>query len=751
MAESGRFGNVVEGDEVERFLQQFVAPEGQSFSTLPSTVEAVLEDVRDIWAEKGLLSPAELKAELLVKYMPEGTDPAVTGFIHDMELSRNQPEHTTGYLSKEHAYIATGLAHLYAVETGRPVAHMESDFSNMGGTNLFFKEMLQREAQEQGLDISPADLNRQAEAMTDKAVLLLSASITADIQQEFSGVKIIPIRTGGDETRVHFEGVDPAEYGRLTDIVHASIERHVAHMGLQDHAHLKAPGDNVRNGFGAALTTIDMRGIEDPATLIRDLDGEIKVTKDQLGLMRLGTIDVEMARAEIAAGINAGAREIPAGYTMDEAIAIGMSERAALAHTASETLHKINPDARYNGLRTDGEMLDHGSAAFHQYVDKQLSLMGQTPILSSPLPEILQQDMIGANRPVGVAPLASLEERRMALIEMHFREGGIELNPMQRQIMELGVSGLTAKDPAAQTLMPADMIKNMNVFAAENAQFRQNLGVENPMPPQALGVSFHGLASLNSTLGHHTADVALRHMGAGIIEKALHDAGIPDGKPKPYEIAHHGGGNFTVLVKPGGIGEDGAVYAVSNDTMAAVSKNISMRTNQFNNTGITKFLETNGVKVDADLADYLKNKGLETFSDLQDTKERSVEIDGESMKGNVNGIHAVSVARPLDGDSFHGQTFISGLRREAEAKMDRYREEKVMAMNGQERSVGPSPVISKFTAFTPESRADHGSQVQESHFMGGKRSPATPPETPTAKPYSTVPPRQQPITSRPVF
>lgn len=95
--EGNKFAKLLEGDEVERFLSAFVLPEDVRKDAqnqapdiqFPENTDDVLRDVKSIWEKKGFLSPAELRAEL--------------------------------------------IGHLYAKETGKPIAMAEVDLSNMVG------------------------------------------------------------------------------------------------------------------------------------------------------------------------------------------------------------------------------------------------------------------------------------------------------------------------------------------------------------------------------------------------------------------------------------------------------------------------------------------------------------------------------------------------------------------------------------------------------------------------------------------
>ncbi|MEZ0223563.1 MAG: hypothetical protein ACAH83_03340 [Alphaproteobacteria bacterium] len=736
----GRFKSILEGDEVERFLKQFVVSDAErarmlaadpkaNVGALPQTIDQVLSDVKKIWNEKGFLAPNELKAALIEKYMPDA-DPKVTSYIRQIESARGAPESTTGYLGKEHAYSATGLAHLYAKETGRPIAMIEADFSNMGGTNKHFTAMLEKEG------MPGAQATKQGMHMTDQAVALLCKSLTSDLADNLpKGAKIVPIRTGGDEVRLLITGVeDRKELTRLTDLMHAGVERQVAAMGLQDHAHLKAAMDPVRNGFGIALAAQDMRTIENPQTLVQELDARINEAKRTIGLARLGQIDTEMAREGVEQKINRGALTIPKGQTREQFVTAQVEEQARAAKASADMLHQSNP--RRN------RALMGGSAGFDDYVKQASSSLKPGPLTSTPLPGVLSApEPIGENRPAGVKPLAPLEDRWNALAIQSLEKDGARMSPADRHMLSLSVSGLSAQDPSAQTFMPKIVGPTVEAYAAETAEFRQQWKPEDPavksalsaagfksvaeITPQAMAVSFHNLAGLNSALGHHQADIVLRSLSSDIIESSLKAAGIPDGPPKPYAIAHHGGGNFSVMIQPGGTGPDGKPWFTSPDQIAAAETEIKKRTAEMNKTGVADFLASKGVTI----TDEVRGQLPRTFGDVQDPKLR--EIGG--ISGRLNGLHAESAAAPLqlerDGHqrTVDGFGFMSRLRNNADVQMETRRNYLLVEM-----AIQSSIEAKAATTDPPASPKKDGPKNGGGTGDGGGSAPVAPRNTPPA-------------------
>lgn len=691
---TGQFDHLLKGDEIGRFLGQFVLPEHirtdiesrNPGAALPKTPEDVLRDIKGIWGRKGFLTPAELRTELIDKYLPD-SPAALKGFIRDVELSRNKPESVTGYLNKEHAYAATALSHLYANEMRQPIAMVEVDFSNMGGTNDKFRAML---AKERGVPLQSVPKS-EAEALTDKAVKLLSDSMATDLQRHLPpGAKVIPVRTGGDEVRLIFTGVDdPKELNRLKDIIHAGIEKHVAGMGLQDHPHLKDPKNPVRNGFGAAVAIQDMRKIEDPKSLIQILDEDISSEKKKIGEQRLGIVNERLERAILEREIDQGQRKIPEGSNREALISSELDKIKAKALAASQVLHQQNPERN--------PTLKGGIDGFNQYVARSSRDMEPSPLVTRAAPAVIAgRPPVGTDRPQGVPVMAGIEQRQTAQAEHHFSRQGVQLNSAERFFMGQSISGLTAIDPSARVMMPKEMAALTEVYAAEAEEIQRRyasnpegqsalkqagLGSVKEIRPQALAVSFHGLASFNSVMGHENADYALRHMGADLIEKSLHQAGIkplPDGS-KPYAIAHHGGGNFSVIVQPVVPGADGKPVLISPDIMKKVDQHIGQRLQEFGKTTVAAFLESQGVPVNDNLRNNLDRKGVTTFDTMPDSKVRVVKLPDAEMHGQISGIHKVSASSHIQADTdMKGSNFLGALRNRADTRMDQLREQHVV-------------------------------------------------------------------------
>ncbi len=693
MTGKGEWQQVLEGDSVDRFLAAFTLDDRQrakilqmqpaaDLTHLPANKQQVMDDVKDIWHHHGFLTPAETQAELIKKYLPDA-DRRVHDFIRDVELSRNKPETVTGYLSKEHAYLATGLAHMYALQTDMAMTMIEVDFSNMGGTNNYFRQTLAAEAGVMPGDIDP----RKAEGLTDRAVRLLSAGMVSDITTLHPEERVIAIRTGGDELRLLVTGIDdPMEQAVLTDDLHANIERRVAAMGLQDHPHLKAPEDPRRNGFGAALAVQDMKLITNTGTLIQELDARITEAKNQIGMMRIGLIDREAVAAEAEGRVMLGLLRVPPNTTIDDVIDLAVERAQQKAQNAANRLREMNP--AYN------TELAQGIAGFEAYANRTMLEFAAYAPASAPLPAVLDKHMLGGDeRPPGVRPSDSLERRYVALALDHFTAEGVHLPPAALHFLKMSVRAVAPEDPSAQVMMPSGMVKMIDNAAADAQDFRAQIDAKDPniraamdkagvrdlsnISPQVMAVSVHNLAGLNSALGHHNADIVLRHIAHDVIGGAIHAAGVPRQPRSNFAIAHHGGGNFSVLLPAGGVDAMGNDWFASHGLLHKVRSEIKDRIKDLNGADIADFLHKNGGYVDDTVRQCLDDKDLKTFADIRDPKERTFEFGVDTIKGRVNGIHVAVVGSALCYDpalmGAGGGAFIGAVRTRADAMLEQMR------------------------------------------------------------------------------
>lgn len=280
---------VIYEQTVSAFLEACLDPD---LPNAPQNAGQVLEDMRQLWLERGFIPPHELKLALMQRYAPD-LPPAAFDTMKELLVSRYEDlEPLTGFQRKQHAPITTGLAHLYAVLTDRPATMVEFDFLNMGGTNEHFRKLM---AAAKMVDPSQID-EHEAWKLTDQ-----SARIIAGVAREamrvgarhygVDGAAIHGFRTGGDEMRLVCVGLTQAQSEQIIrDYVQPAIEKFSAEAGLQDHEHSKARDDDWRRGFGAVCSTIPLDRHTQPGHELEQVDQRIAENKLMVGIRRQGRL-----------------------------------------------------------------------------------------------------------------------------------------------------------------------------------------------------------------------------------------------------------------------------------------------------------------------------------------------------------------------------------------------------------------------------------------------------------------------------
>jgi len=651
------FENLFEGKIVESFLQQFV---NTQYSSMPKNVEEVLQNVKNIWEEKGFITPAELKADLIKKYLGDDNNAVLLNLIDNIEVSRNSGEQVTGYLGREHSYLATGLAHLYSKTMNNDVAMIEIDFSNMGGTNEYFKQKL---AEEQGISIDEVKAYK-ANLLTDKAALLISAKIVDVVINNLSAAgKIIPIRSGGDELRILFtdkENISDEFLKGLTDKIHSSVEGITAKLNLHDHKHHKDPTDPDKNGFGAAVTIVNMNTIDNPKGLIHRLDAEIKVWKKIIGKLRQGKIDEDFVREEIKQLINNGSLPCP-NDNAEDFILQEIEKTKERTNVVANVLKSLKPQG------------DFTTADFEDLVAKELSILNLKYVREEPLKEEINVNKISDSDLSDIAPMSTLKARRKFLVENYLSNNGVrDLSMVQHYLLNIALDDLSTKDPSSGVLVPKEIITAIEASKKDISDFNKQTKSKEAFNPKVMGVSFHGLAILNDVFGHQAADVVLKYFAEEIIKESIRDSvANRELLEDSVYVAHHGGGNFSILLNPADLSGGKMVRSFSKDTIKEIEYRIEEKTRRFNADDIEDFFLSNGMKIERDL---LKEKNIRRFYDLEDIKERKIFFGNKVFLKKIKGIHvATSNEEIIAGERRSAARIVSTLRNQTDENLDMLR------------------------------------------------------------------------------
>lgn len=611
--------NIFYKQELRSFLEGFVTTEdniqnGLAPETAPTSTEQVLNDIKDIWdnSETPVLHPAELRSALLEKYMPDA-DPKMLEIVNQVERSRYQPETMTGYLEKQHLGILSSLGHLYAQSTGQSISMVEVDYSNMGGTNEHFRAQM---AEEQGVDAQDLPVE-QAFHLTDLSACLIAKTIQSEMEDVLNdGQTILPIRAGGDELRLIVTGLNKDDYHDVMKTIHEKIEDHMANLNLHDHVHLKDKTNPYKNGFGAAISIVDMRGIN-PATVVHDADEEIKAQKAILGRIRHGEIDQDGTQKVFEAYFQDHPERVPDGKDIT-------THARDMTDQALEQAKQRQQQFQEMKSATPGSI-----AAKVQYMEdsiKALAIdeMSKTGGTSAKLSDVPKEDLQNFATPA---------EKRLASMMSAIQSQGVTIkNSYEESYLKHVALSTTPVDSSSNTWMPNDLPEMLETYIEDSQRlsgppqsiFSAGNDGDGPPKPMIMGVSFHNLGGLNDAIGHDGANLALQYMSENVIGNALEQAGIDK---DDYQIAHYGGAEFQIITKPSD--------NITQDTMNSVQKKIEDKVNVMAKLNIVDFLDNTGLPPSDN--QRAKIEGM-TFDDIPDIKPDR----------GIRGVHSVVTHRPAE-------------------------------------------------------------------------------------------------------
>ncbi len=504
-------------------------------------INQAVDFISVIYAEQGYLTPWKLEDRLIAAYnpgLPRGAMD-IAAMFSAFEQGRDR---LTNYYQKPQTPLVMGLSSLYEQTQNKPVSIFEIDFSNMRGTNEHNEKLVKAAYP----DLSARDISETAMDLTDQYAFIVASAILKSVEDNVNKnradpVRLIPLRTGGDEVRVVAVNMSEEEARAILPEVHGQIEAATAMLGLHDHPHAKRPLDNLSNGFGAAGTTFALTADGQFNDALAEADKEIVQNKVKIGHTR--------------ALYNAFEALKPTGFDLDK------------------IYKQPLPASRY---------LD-------QLHDTMTQLRAELDAGSQPPPSVEIVEYVASKKMLTHIPGKDEVQKMifdtfLASIQRH----RIDLTPEQEKVLKIKVLKFPQDDPSSGALSSRDfpalagvslqVVQNMNDIARKN----DNLWT--------LGASFHNLSGLNETLGHGYSNLVLRAQ-AHIMRESLHAAGIAD---EHFCMAHMGNGDFYAAIQPTYMRHDDVVSITQND-INKVAQGIEERLQKLNQYSIPDFLRHHGV------------------------------------------------------------------------------------------------------------------------------------------------------------
>jgi GGDEF domain-containing protein len=635
--------------EVVSFLLGFLYGGGNAAPhTPPASLDEILEDVHEIWDDvQQFVKPVQLRKELLKEYLnAEREDQIInlTGLLGRMRFEDRDP--MTGYMRKTELGIITGLAHLYSKISNEPSAIIELDFSNMGGTNDFFAQLI---AEAEGIAIDEVDM-RRAEGLTDKAAGLVAEIVINELQKSSGEDSVIlPVRAGGDELRIIATDIELSEFKKIQHRIHHQIEMSMARLGLMGHEHKKHPIE-------------DLRFIE-PETYSEKADRQIEIEKKVLGFYRTGEsppIDIAQ-QSDFCSSVFNNATSDDGGLRVLQENAELRARSYAAASKMAGTSEDFIAEQRLQNIEAElaSNSLDTDYKQDHTYMPAALST--ETP------PFILDKSEYNP----ALLYMSVAEDYEWRLVHL-LNEEGLDVDAYEMEMLHAALMGLTPHDPAAGVLTPRDMPRQLEIYlrdaevhvehlapvltqentskaASKMGPLNNALRLAHKMPeeledikPIMLGVAFHNLAGLNKVFGHDNADKALRFMAQNVLKDTLAEAGFDD---DDYAIAHEGGGAFTIIFKPIIEEKKGFFNIKGANLIPQIAQEFERRIEDLNELSPQDFMAVLNMTLEDE--ESLDAFDMETMADLPDQKHRPW----------INGLHVSTEYVDLSGRDFVlGQT-----------------------------------------------------------------------------------------------
>ena len=595
--------------EVAAWMEALVDKDG-THPHAPKTREDVYKDVVELWKEKGFLDANELKRELALKYTKNASSELkdVIHAVHSYGRERDVDE-LSGGLRKTHLDTLTGLGQLYSIEMNEPVALMELDYSNMGGTNQFFKMLI---AEERGIRIDQVE-DEEAEVLTDRCAKIIANTIRRTIHEATGLDNEICVRAGGDELRFIIPDLDIEKYPRLQDDIHSAIQDVTARLGMHDHTYLKEPDNMYKSGFGAAIDVIDMRSIQDKATDLKNMDDKIKTAKVRMGYERLGHVATEILEKMFWEKIKQdpdAERLTEAGQKEHVAIMVREEQYKAEARLGAFEVYKAGKDTnadprqRLSAIVKEIECLE------------SLDMFNRASHLDVHRPGT--NDLLDALEAGGISSrlYESMEERLNNAVNKYLYDNSVELNAYERQVLNNTLSILSPIDPVTKTWLDRDLPATTEIYMNDSRVFLGNivgrsdhsqvqrffkgydLKSENlvDQKPQGMRFAFHNLSGLNKLLGQNGANAVLESWAQDIIKESLHERGFEE--HEHYRIAHYGGGEFQVIIPPVVGIKDFGFVAVNDVMLSSVAQRVTEKTEELNRLNVSQYLKERDITVE---------------------------------------------------------------------------------------------------------------------------------------------------------
>ncbi|OPZ76742.1 MAG: hypothetical protein BWY78_01273 [Alphaproteobacteria bacterium ADurb.Bin438] len=565
--------------------------------------------IKNEWDNNGFIPVEELTKRVFANLMEESENSIVDAKKNDIVSmlidSSVKKDELTGFYSKKICPLLTGLADLYAKSTGHSVIRVDGDFSNMGGTNEYFKSELQKQ---DNRGKRQYDGFKETDTLVSvvSAVTFMTYKETVDqhnIDSKTPTAFLYAVRAGGDEIRFIITGLNKDQTDRCMIDAEKRIDDLLANGSLQTHDN---PKDEKRPGFGLSLADIDLNNVKDPSLVSTIIDAKIaskKLIQSVPNLLKKAQVEPENAEklAKYASTITSDfnkslAKELKTqGLSKQEIQKEVIARDKAFAIKKNFALNNPTPNVPNNPyaskplafIRTvsDNKLYDdflklsskENTQVGIKYGENDL-FVDRYDALKNNLDTYIKQFGITSKKDIALIHRASHEVRNI--------------------------------DPSTGVKMRAEMIEDAQRFVKDAEKINKKHGLNNENKIKATHIEFTNLAGVNN-ISHEHGDALLKDY-AKVIKSVLNETGMKDFS---HAIYSEGGGKFKILLPE--------TYETLNEKGEKVLKHISEKDVLEIGKKISEKTEKDINSVN--LVEYFEKKGLSTdFSAVSDEKMKAV-------------------------------------------------------------------------------------------------------------------------------
>jgi len=601
-----------------------------SFTDTESTEEVnnIFSLIVDKWQESGFVPLQELRRHVcnslastddnvyINKAKQQLMDRLINGAV--------QKDKLTGFYAKTDCPLVTGLADLYRRTTGHNVFRIDGDFSNMGGTNEFFR----KELESRGWGRRKGD----GFEYTDRLVSLSSRMMYEIIDTAVKAYNsegnsprayLHPFRSGGDEIRFIVTGMDREKANVFVATCDNAMKKFINDNHLETHDN---PKDARRPGFGFEMALVQLGGnsINSGAEADRIISlKKLLTSTDNLYAKAAQSTPEEAKKCfEMVDSIN---------KELNKAIAADLKDRGYKDNEIDRAIFEREKMAR---IRKEKALSAHHEPPEKGSVLTIVENMNQDPkyanlMAVSPVPD-------GASIPLFYgrndffADINMIRERSVDAWAKNLLikdENDLRIiNSLAKNYHSIdsstGVKMATAlynvmgRDPNGATDYDIDR------FVKDVRKLQDDMGIRRPCQVKAAHVEFGNLAGMNC-ISHDFGDALLKDYAA-IIKKTLKESGIDD--KYAHAVYSEGGGKFKLVLPES--------YTVKNEDGKTELRHID---DKFMNSLTDKIKETVNNEINnKSVKEYCIEHGLDTdFSNVGGDKLQKILQDPNAKISDI--------------------------------------------------------------------------------------------------------------------